>query len=53
MKTSRVFVVVLALVSAATAQLPKPIEGGYALPNGWRLTPVGRHVVLPDYVLNV
>ncbi|MBI4624756.1 MAG: SMP-30/gluconolactonase/LRE family protein [Verrucomicrobia bacterium] len=35
------------------AQLPQPIEGGYALPNGWQLTPAGRHVILPDYVLNV
>jgi len=31
----------------ALGQLPRPVEGGYALPNGWRLTPTGRHVVLP------
>ena len=37
----------------AQAQLPQPVAGGYALPNGWRLTPAGRHVTLPDYVLNL
>jgi YVTN family beta-propeller protein len=41
------------IATALPAQTPQPIEGGYALPNGWRLTPVGRHAVLPDYVLNV
>jgi YVTN family beta-propeller protein len=38
---------------AAHAQRPQPIAGGYALPNGWRLTPAGHHATLPDYVLNV
>ena len=38
---------------AAPAVTPKAVEGGYLLPNGWQLTPVGRHAVLPDYVLNV
>ncbi|MDX1982768.1 MAG: alkaline phosphatase family protein [Bryobacteraceae bacterium] len=35
------------------AQLPKAISGGYDLPNGWRITPAGKHVVTNDYVLNL
>jgi hypothetical protein len=29
----------------AWAQLPKPIQGGYDLPNGWKITPAGRAIV--------
>lgn len=36
-----------------TPSVPHPIPGGFELPNGWRLTPVGRHAVTNDYVLNV
>src|SRR5215470_13178559 len=35
------------------AQIPKPIPGGYDLPNGWRITPAGRHVTTSDYILNL
>jgi hypothetical protein len=52
MRTAFIFLVSL-LAGFAHAQLPQPIEGGFALPNGWRLTPVGRHATLPDYVLNI
>lgn len=30
-----------------------PDDGGVLLPNGWRLTPVGRHVEAGDLVLNI
>ena len=32
---------------------PKPIPGGYALPNGWRITPAGKSLPTEDMVLNV
>jgi YVTN family beta-propeller protein len=34
------------------AQTPQPIPGGYALPNGWRLTPLGKNLETNDMVLN-
>src|SRR5882672_2049315 len=34
-------------------QLPHAIAGGYELPNGWRLTPLGRAIPTEDMVLNV
>ncbi|MDO8539181.1 MAG: hypothetical protein Q7S40_01975 [Opitutaceae bacterium] len=43
----------LAVAAAAPAQVPRATPNGYELPNGWRLTPVGRHAVVPDYVLNL
>ncbi len=49
----RRFLLTLLLAAGMDAQTPQPIDGGYALPNGWRITPAGRHAVLPDYVLNV
>ena len=39
--------------TAATAQTPRATGDGYFLPNGWRLTPAGRHVAMDDYVLNL
>ncbi len=42
-----------ALVTALPAQTPRAIEGGQLLPNGWKLSPAGRHVTLSDYVLNL
>jgi YVTN family beta-propeller protein len=35
------------------AQLAGPTESGYLLPNGWHLTPVGKHFVTTDMPLNV
>lgn len=43
----------LAFALSLSAQTPKPIAGGYDLPNGWRITPAGKHVVTNDYVLNL
>jgi YVTN family beta-propeller protein len=34
-------------------RLPQPIPGGYALPNGWRITPAGKSVDTEDLVLNL
>ena len=39
--------------AVAPAQTPRATGDGYLLPNGWRLSPVGRHVTLADYVLNL
>ena len=44
--------VVLFCAGAANAQIPQPIAGGYALPNGWRLTPAGKSLETSDMVLN-
>jgi len=37
----------------AAAQLPHPVQGGYDLPNGWKITPAGRAIVTEDMVLKV
>ena len=37
----------------APPAFPGPIEGGYLLPNGWRVTPVGQQVLLTDLPLNI
>lgn len=35
------------------AQLPGPVEGGYSLPNGWRITPLGKAIPTEDLILNL
>lgn len=35
------------------ADLPGPIEGGYYLPNGWRITPLGKAIPTEDMLLNI
>jgi YVTN family beta-propeller protein len=43
----------LVVASLLVAQnKPHPIPGGYALPNGWRITPLGTAVETEDLVLN-
>lgn len=40
-------------IGEATTQNPKYIEGGFDLPNGWRITPVGKPIAtIGDWVLN-
>ena len=39
--------------SCAFAQLPGPTNGATLLPNGWSISPVGRHLTTPDYVLGL
>ena len=34
-------------------QLPGPTADGFLLPNGWHLTPAGRHVEIADLPLNI
>ena len=41
------------LSTAALCQAPHPIPGGYALPNGWRITPVGKSIPTEDLILNI
>jgi hypothetical protein len=38
---------------AVTTTFAGPAENGFLLPNGWRLTPAGRQVVLTDLPLNI
>ena len=38
---------------AAQPAFPGPIEGGFLLPNGWRVTPVGQQVLTTDLPLNI
>src|SRR5262245_61920551 len=47
----RILFLVLAL--PLFAQTPKITATGADLPNGWKLSPVGRHAVTMDYILNV
>ena len=40
-------------IGEATTQNPKYIEGGFDLPNGWRITPAGKPIAtIEDWVLN-
>jgi DNA-binding beta-propeller fold protein YncE len=41
-----------AFALVAAAQTPQPIPGGFSLPNGWRLTPIGKSLETNDMVLN-
>src|SRR5580692_3200974 len=34
-------------------QTPGPTDKGFLLPNGWTLTPAGKHVILTDLPLNI
>src|SRR5690349_12291036 len=43
----------LAVNRGPKAQYAGPIEGGYLLPNSWKLTPARKHVELPDLPLNI
>lgn len=46
-----------ALLLAQSPQLgtesPRPLANGYALPNGWRITPLGKPVPTEDLLLNL
>ena len=45
---------VLSLLSGSLfGQAPHPIPGGYSLPNGWRITPVGKAIPTEDLILNL
>lgn len=61
MRSVLVPLALLAVVTASSAQdkpkdAPKfagPTKDGFLLPNGWHLTPVGKHAVTTDLPLNV
>jgi YVTN family beta-propeller protein len=52
MRTLRIAFLFSSALALAPAQIPQAISGGYALPNGWRLTPVGKSISTEDMVLN-
>src|SRR5262249_20599118 len=41
----------LTTFALAFADTPQPIPGGFALPNGWRLTPIGKSIETNDMIL--
>ncbi len=47
------WLILLMAVARCVAQTPGPANSGTLLPNGWRISPVGRHLVTPDYVLGM
>jgi YVTN family beta-propeller protein len=49
----RSFLTLLVVGILSAQQIPHAIPGGYELPNGWRLTPLGRAIATEDMVLNV
>jgi YVTN family beta-propeller protein len=49
----RSFVFALACLSLSSQDVPRPIEAGFFLPNGWKITPTGRSVQTEDMVLNM
>jgi YVTN family beta-propeller protein len=44
---------IVAMAGLAAGQAPHPIPGGYALPNGWQITPVGKAIATEDLILNL
>ena len=42
----------LAAVTAADP-FPGPVDGGYNLPNGWKITPIGKAINTEDLILNI
>ncbi len=34
-------------------ELPRPLPNGYALPNGWKITPTGKSIQTEDMILNL
>ncbi|MDR3632848.1 MAG: bifunctional YncE family protein/alkaline phosphatase family protein [Isosphaeraceae bacterium] len=47
------FVFALGAVAQEAPRFAGPTEKGFLLPNGWTITPAGRHVPLTDMVLNI
>jgi YVTN family beta-propeller protein len=48
----RLFTAIFIVCGTVVAQTPQSIPGGYSLPNGWRITPVGKSLETNDMVLN-
>jgi YVTN family beta-propeller protein len=49
----RLLLVFLLGIVSASAQLPRPSSTSTLLPNGWRISPAGKHVATSDYILNL
>jgi YVTN family beta-propeller protein len=50
----RTLILFFAAMTLLAQQAPRVLpNSGYALPNGWKITPAGKHVVTEDYVLNL
>jgi YVTN family beta-propeller protein len=43
----------LACLSLSAGELPHAIAGGFELPNGWRITPLGKAIPTADLLLNL
>src|SRR5438874_10795530 len=43
----------VAAIAADKPTVPGPTATGFLLPNGWHLTPAGRHVAISDLPLNI
>ena len=53
MVLARLFVTASFFAGLVFSQLPKPNQGGYELPNGWRITPLGNAIPTEDLILNL
>src|SRR5580704_11071666 len=42
----------LMVATLQSQEKPHSLSGGYALPNGWRITPLGKALVTEDMVIN-
>ena len=49
----RLLTIVLTTSFLALAQLPHAVPGGFSLPNGWQITPVGKAIPTEDLILNL
>ena len=47
------FVIVAPVVAQEKPRTAGPTETGYLLPNGWHLTPTGKHFITTDLPLNI
>jgi YVTN family beta-propeller protein len=45
--------ILLAVLASGSGEAPGPTEAGYLLPNGWRITPVGKQIPTQDLLLNI
>jgi len=46
-------VLIASMTASSAADWPGPTAGGYLLPNGWRITPIGKAVPTEDLMLNL
>jgi YVTN family beta-propeller protein len=54
MKLPRPLLLIPALsIGLLVGQTPHPLPGGFSLPNGWQITPVGKAIQTEDLILNL